>query len=502
MFRNLKHLSLKDLRHLISPPTNRKYGPTVNVEYNSFPSLHHVELLGCGPSSSLSSSSFKNGKKYRKKQKKHSATDAQQQHEHDSLLLNERTICDFLKQCRHTIRSLSIERMSHLRRLMLPVMDQCRYLSLNQCRNLSLVSFVKAASGNDDDDDDKVLGLKMEEESCSMSKMEHMSLSHTSMSDHTLNQLLQCHVIPDNDDHSDDDDIVTDTVTDIDLGLENGSAKKQKKRRQILCQFPSLRQLDMNHCDQLVDPILNFCCHISHDGENDDNQLVEGQQSMTTMISIEPMKQFRALNMSQCKQLRSLTIAQLYHVGQYVRCVNLSHSKMNDFSIQNFLVHSAPHLEQLNCSSCHLLRRLNLPVEMDNTSATELRTVDFSACSKLESIRLMWRSDVAGGGASPLCAQRQLLSLSSLEEITLDWTSMTDDSIQHLLRVCPGLKRVSLRLCDHVVSPRLKHEQLQCMSLFGCLSLRSVGYTRAECPQLRELDVTNCINLASHHDDG
>jgi len=111
------------------------------------------------------------------------------------------------------------------------------------------------------------------------------------------------------------------------------------------------------------------------------------------------------------------------------------------------------------------------------------------ACPKLTKFSMAWNHCFTGDiGMEDLCAP-------CLMYLNLDNSGVQSGHLQHLVRRCPKLRRLTAKSCISLVSTLdLSHGTLQELSLAHCVNLPGL---QLDLPFLRVLDLTECASLTA-----
>jgi hypothetical protein len=223
------------------------------------------------------------------------------------------------------------------------------------------------------------------------------------------------------------------------LNLENsGLDDKSLEKLFANIKFESLQTLRLDRCKKLSKP--NICC-----------------------------KSLKSICFDFSTNLESIKFVGMHQIEE----LSLSYTKINDHAL-DVLIRDLPSARKIECKSCKELKRPKISCYdiYSICGPSMLEELDFNACSNLYSLQL----------TSPY---------SPMKRIVLNWTKVSDQVVEQMVRYCPDLQYIELRTCDNIVSPTITHPSLKVIDFSGNHSLVSPVL---KCKNLERVDMYHCIN--------
>ena len=280
----------------------------------------------------------------------------------------------------------------------------------------------------------------------------------------------------------------------------------------LLSAAPHLEDIDLSGCEDIKSGLeklkpgqLSYLKRINLKNNNEDDSNVSLADVMALLNAASNLEE---IDLSCCRNIASslekLKSNQLSHLKK----INLAHSNVNAADITT-IFHAAPHLEEIDLSSCHNiassleklksnqlshLKKINLAYS--NVNAADIATI-FHAAPHLEEIDLGNCQNVARGLKNLNPSQ-----LLHLKKINLCYSNVSATDITTIFHAAPHLEEIDLSSCHNIASSleKLKSGQLPHLKKINLansnVNAADIATIFRAAPHLEEIDLGNCQNIA------
>ena len=297
----------------------------------------------------------------------------------------------------------------------------------------------------------------------------------------------------------------------------SGTAVLDDAVQRLSAQSPGLRVLFLNECSLLRSPVIasstltalslrsceglrsaSLLCPMLRELDLSDT----GVSDAALAAALSCLSQLRVLSLRQCDQLAAPALTADLPL---LESLELSMSAVQSEGVRTFMLR-APQLQSLQAAQCaKLTDGLGRDTALLSSSLSSLCDLNlrFSAVSEQDVDALLTACPVLSRLSISCCmlVTRLSSSSSSLRHLDMAYCPVDNAAFASILSsssasscLFPHLVSACFDQCNGLLHASARHRQLQELRLAGCRLLESLS---VDCPSLSVLDVSSCIALSS-----
>jgi len=121
-----------------------------------------------------------------------------------------------------------------------------------------------------------------------------------------------------------------------------------------------------------------------------------------------------------------------------------------------------------------------------NFEKTNVRVLFLENCKKSQLTHLKWPKQLDYLNISASVGLNSLVCSETLTQLVMNFTSLSEKTLQTVLENCPALKSLSIKQCSDLQSPDIRHKKLTSLSMYGTVWIEELILM---CPELIYLNL-------------